>query len=202
MNASRWSVLALLCAGSVSAVALAGGFRHRAASETWTEPAGAVGSAVADVLASPEYFGVQALKVWEFDRRMCAFQVEQSSLNAPGPAALDPLRVCEPKLTQSWKRADVGSGQFVTAISVCTAKGKEAGPELHGVELWGAALNDSGQLKPAKKSTKLELTGCDKWSAKRACPKGSVATGLRAHSADDRGVVGLALRCHAVETAR
>lgn len=185
----------------ISSVALASGFRHRAGSESWTEPAGATGSGSVELLASPEYFGLQALKLWEFDRRLCALQIEQSSFNAPSAAPLDPLRVCEPKLTQSWKRADIGVGQFVTALSVCTAKGKDAGPELQGVELWGASLDDNGRLVPAKKSVKVELSACQKWSPKRACPKGSVATGLRGHNADERGIVGLALRCHAVESA-
>jgi hypothetical protein len=116
---------------------------------------------------------------------------------------MDPVRFCEPRRTQAWKRADVGSGQFVTAISVCTAApGKDQGAEIHGVELWGAALDAAGKLKPAKESVKLELARCEKWSTRRACPAGSVATGVRAHLADaDGGAIGIALRCHSLRTA-
>jgi hypothetical protein len=104
--------------------------------------------------------------------------------------------LCEPKQTQAWQRADVGTGQFVTAISVCTAAGKQ---EIHGLELWASSLDSAGKLKPAAKSVKLELAHCEKWSAKRACPAGSVATGVRVSANDsESGAVGLALRCQGV----
>ncbi len=118
--------------------------------------------------------------------------------HAPNPHPLDPVRVCEPKQAQAWKRADVGAGQFVRAISVCTAL-KAATAEIHGVELWGAAIDANGKVKPAKDSVKVELPHCEKWSARRACPDGSVATGVRAQLGDaDIGAIGLTLRCHAI----
>jgi len=139
--------------------------------------------------------------MWDFDGRACSLQLEQSSFNAPSAHPLDPLRMCEPKQTQAWKRADVGSGQFVRAISVCTAKGAAA--EIHGVELWGVSIDPSGKLKPAKASVKLELSHCEKWSPRRECPAGSVATGVRAElGAEDIGAVGLALRCHSIAASK
>jgi hypothetical protein len=185
-----------------SGVAMAAGLQWRADSATWTQPAGVPATATVESLVTPDYFAVQALKLWDFDGRTCSLQLEQSSFNAPSARSMDALRFCEPKRTQAWKRADVGSGQFVTAISVCTAApGKDQGAEIHGVELWGAAIDATGKLKPAKESVKLELAHCEKWSPKRACPAGSVATGVRAHLADaDGGAVGLALRCHSLRT--
>jgi hypothetical protein len=184
---------------AVSGLAVAAGLQWRTESATWTEPAGLAAGATVESLVTPEYFAIQGLKAWDFDGRICSLQLEQGSFNAPGSRPLDPLRLCEPKQTQSWKRADIGSGQFVTAISVCTAPGKDQGPELHGVELWGASIDARGKLKPAKAPVRFEFARCEKWAPRRTCPAGSVATGIRAHTADGQsGALGLALRCHAL----
>lgn len=199
----RISLIAGACLAVTSGVALAAGFQWRADSESWTQPAGASAQRTAELLVTPEYFGIQALKLWDFDGRTCALQLEQSSVNAPSARSMDAVRLCEPKQTQQWKRADVGSGQFVTALSVCTAAAKGPGSELRGVELWGAALDASGKLKPAKQSVRLDLGNCEKWSPRRACPAGSIATGLRAHVSDaDEGALGLALRCHGLQAVQ
>ena|SRR5258706_10394429 len=194
-----WRIPSLsACLVAVSGTALAAGFQWLPESLTWTQPAGASSSASVESLVTAEYYGVEALKVWDFDGRICSLQLEQSSFNAPNPHPLDPVRVCEPKQAQAWKRADVGAGQFVRAISVCTAL-KAATAEIHGVELWGAAIDANGKVKPAKDSVKVELPHCEKWSARRACPDGSVATGVRAQLGDaDIGAIGLTLRCHAI----
>ena len=190
------------CLVLASSAALAAGFQWRAESATWTEPAGLPGTTAVESLATPEYFGIQALKAWDFDGRTCGLQLEQGAFNAPSSRPLDALRFCEPKQAQGWKRADIGAGQFVTAISVCTAKGKDQGAELRGVELWGAGIDSGGKLKPAKQSTKLEFAKCEKWSPRRICPAGSVATGIRAQLGEgDVGAVGLALRGHALALA-
>jgi hypothetical protein len=184
-----------------SAVTIPAGLQWLAESASWTEPAGLAAKASVESLVPSEFFGLQALKLWDFDGRTCSLQLEQSSLNAPSPRPLDAVRICEPKQTQSWKRADIGSGQFVTGISVCTARKSEQG-QIHGVELWGATIDSNGKLKPAKQPVRLELPHCETWSPKRACPAGSVATGLRAHLGESEiGVVGVALRCHAVKAA-
>lgn len=190
------------CLVVTSGVALAAGFQWRAASESWTQPAGTPTERTAESLVTPEYFGIQALKLWDFDGRTCALQLEQSSFNAPSARSMDAVRFCEPKRSQQWQRADIGSGQFVTAISICTAAARREGAELRGVELWGAAPDSAGKLKPAKQSVKLEFAGCEKWSARRTCPAGSIATGVRAQISDaDSGALGLTLRCHALEVA-
>jgi hypothetical protein len=198
----RWQALLLnACLAAASATALAAGFQWRPDSATWTQAAGASTSANVESLVTAEYYGLEALKLWDFDGRACSLQLEQSSFNAPSPHPLDALRMCEPKQTQAWKRADLGSGQFVRSISVCTAKG--AATEIHGVELWGASIDPSGKLKPGKESVKLELSHCEKWSPRRDCPSGSVATGIRAELGDsDLGAVGLALRCHAIAAVK
>lgn len=184
------------CLVATSGTVLAAGFQWLPEGEKWTEPAGAPTGATVDALVTAQYYGVEALKLWDFDGRTCSLQLEQSSFNSPSPRPLDAVRVCDVKQTQAWQRADVGSGNFVRAISVCTAL---KGAELRGVELWGAAIDASGKLKPAKTSVKLEFPRCEKWSPRRECPAGSVATGIRAHVAEaDIGTVGLALRCHAI----
>ncbi|HXK20799.1 MAG TPA: hypothetical protein VNG33_23470 [Polyangiaceae bacterium] len=194
-----WQIPGLgACFVASAASALAAGFQWLPEGAKWTQPAGTASSASVETLVTAEYYGVEALKLWDFDGRTCSLQLEQSSFNAPSPHPNDPVRLCEPKQTQAWQRADVGAGNFVRGISVCTALKGGAG-EIRGVELWGAAIDGSGKLKPAKDSAKLEFSHCEKWSARRDCPAGSIATGLRAHTGDaDVGAVGLALRCHAI----
>jgi hypothetical protein len=184
----------------VGALAIPAGFQWGAESPTWSEPAGVTGATTAESLVQAEFFGLQGLKLSDFDGRACELQLEQGSFNAPSSRPLDPVRFCEPKQAQSWKRADLGSGHFVTGIAVCTAKA--GGPQIHGVELWGVSIEPSGKLKPAKAPVRLELPKCEKWSPRRTCPAGSLATGVRAHLGEsDSGAVGLALRCHALKAA-
>ena len=187
---------------AVASVAVAAGFRWLPETEKWTEAAGTAAGSAVESFVTADYYGLEALKLWDFDGRTCALQLEQSSFNAPSLHPLDAVRVCEPKQTQAWQRVDVGSGNFVRAISVCTALKGSAG-ELRGVELWGAAPDANGKLKPAKQSVKLEFPHCEKWSPRRECPDGSVATGIRAHLASpDSGTVGVALRCHSLALAK
>lgn len=199
----NWRVLLLGTALLAAAgTALGAGYQWQPDGGSYTEPAGQAAASTVEALVTPEFFGVQALKLWDFDGRTCSLQLDQSSLNAPSARPLDAVRLCEPKQSQAWKRADLGTGNFVTAISVCTAQGKDASAAIHGVELWGASLDANGKLKPAKTSAKLELAKCQKWSPRRTCPAGSIGTGIRAHLADtDSGALGFSLRCHAVKAA-
>lgn len=195
----------VLSAGSlllVSGVAFAAGLKHKPGPVTWSETAGAKATIHTELFADKDYYAIQALKLWTFDQRACSLQLEQGSLNGPGSSVLDAVKLCEPKLSQDWKRADVGAGQFVTALSVCTAKGKDAGPELHGVELWGSVFTSDGKLKPSKKAVRIVFPKCEKWSAKRSCPADSVAVALRAYSADaESGALGLELGCQGIDSA-
>jgi hypothetical protein len=193
----------LLTAGSlllISGVAYASALKHKPLPVTWTETAGTKGSLQTELFVDKDYYAIQALKLWDFDHRTCSLQLEQGSLNAPGSGVLDAIKICEPKLGQAFQRADVGTGQFVTGLSVCTAKGKDAGPEVHGVELWGAVFASNGKLKPMKKSVRIQFPKCEKWSPKRSCPADSVAVALRAHSMNaESGAVGLTLGCQGVD---
>lgn len=183
---------------ALASVAPAAGYRWAPASGSWTEPAGASALRYADLMAARDYFGLQALKAWDFDRRACQMQLEAASFNAPGLVALEPSKVCEPKLSQSWKRADLGNGVFATGVSVCTASSPDSVRPIRGIELRGVSIGPSGKLVPAKKPVRIEFPGCQKWSKPVACPAENVATGLRGFTEGDQGVVGLALRCHAL----
>lgn len=186
----------------ISGVAFASALKLKGGPVTWSETAGAKSALHTDLFADKDYYAIQALKLWEFDHRTCSLQLEQGSLNAPGSAVLDAVKLCEPRLSQDWKRADVGAGQFVTGLSVCTAKGKDAGPELHGVELWGSVFASDGKLKPSKKPVRVVFPKCEKWSPKRSCPADSVAVALRAYSADaESGALGLELGCQGIDSA-
>jgi hypothetical protein len=190
----------LVLAGlSVAALAHAGAWGHRAGSETWTEPAGAPGTSHAEAITTQDYNGLQTIKIREYDRRPCVVEVEESPFAVPSLALIPPIKVCDPTGGEIWKRVDVGNGVFITGIATCTSgvKGEAA---IHGLEAWGVVLQPDGALTPRKGSEKMLFDGCKKWSPKKTCPAGAVATGLRADYDDaTRGFVGLSLRCHALE---
>jgi len=190
---------ALVGIGALSTVAFAAAFAHKPDTLTWTEPAGASGPQQADLLTTADYYGLRSFQMWEYGGKPCKLDLEQAAFVTGTVVRLDPLKVCEPDLGESWKAADIGAGHQITAIAACTGKDK-ADRAIHGLELFGATLEPDGKLEPKKGSVKLEFPGCKKWQPKRECPAGSVATGIRGFSDDaQRGFVGLALRCHALE---
>lgn len=179
--------------------ALAAAYGYKSGTETWTEPSGKEGASHRDALTTADYYGLQSVKAWEYNHQLCVLEIEQEALATRDLVRLDALKVCEPTVGQVWNRADLGSGEFLTGVAVCTGKNKDD-IAVHGIRLTGAVLDPGGALKPAKASVKLEFPDCKKWQPERSCPKGSIATGIRAFFDDDQhGVVGLGLRCHALE---
>jgi hypothetical protein len=72
---------------------------------------------------------------------------------------------------------------------------------LRGVRVQSASVASDGTLKPGKGKTEIAFPGCKDWQP-RKCPKGSVATGLRAGYSDgSQGYAGLELRCHAIASS-
>jgi len=182
----------LSAAGSALAVAL----RHIPESMRWTEPAGSGGERYVDIPTTADYYALQVFTLWDHDHRVCAVQVEQTSFATATQSVLERVKVCEPKITETWRRADVGDGRFVTAIAACVG-GSEG--VVRGIELWGSVLQPDGTARPAIESVRFAFEDCA-WSEARACPSGSVATGLRLFSDDaESGITGLALRCHRLE---
>jgi hypothetical protein len=190
-----------LIVGSISiAGAALAAFVHKPGTSAWTEPAGVAGSSHAEVLTNADYYGLQILKLWQYGHAPCVLGVEESTLSAQGLVALDPLKMCEPTGGEQWKQVDVGAGNYVTGIATCTAKDKDD-PVIHGVELFAAKIAAGGKLSASESRGKLEFLECKKWQPKRACPAGSVATGVRAYWSDaEHGLVGVALRCNAIES--
>jgi len=184
---------------SFAAAAWAAAFGYKQGSETWTETSGKTGASHRDVLTTADYYGLESVKATEYNHRLCVLEVEQEALATRDIGRLEALKVCEPTVGQVWNRADLGSGEFLTSVAVCTGKNKDD-PAVHGIKLTGAILESDGTLKLGKASAKLEFPDCKKWQPERTCPKGSVATGIRVYTDDDEhGVVGLGLRCHALE---
>jgi hypothetical protein len=194
MKAILSSLAALtLVAGAAAAASVA----HEPASESWTSIAGKEAPQTGSVLARSRYHALRGVKLWDYDRRSCVLEVEQSSLNTPSRAAAGTIRACEPRVAQSWKAADVGDGRVITALEVCTAEGESAA--IRGMRLWGSGIDADGKVEKPSADVKVELTGCKKWSGKVACPAGQVATGIRARWGDAKdGIVGFELRCHAL----
>ena len=183
----------------IAGAALAAAFGYKAGSQSWTDASGKAGASYRDVLTTADYFGLESIKGWEYNHRLCVLEIEQEAFATRDLSRLDTLKICEPTVGQVWKRADIGSGEFLTGIAVCTGANKDD-PSVHGFKLTGATLEADGKLKSGKAPVKAEFDDCKKWLPERTCPKGSVATGVRAYFDDDEhGLVGLGLRCHALE---
>jgi hypothetical protein len=179
--------------------AVAAAFGYKAGSESWTDVAGKEGASHRDVLTTADYYGLQSVKGTEYNHHLCVLEIEQEAFATRDLSRLDALKVCEPTVGQVWKRADIGSGEFLTGIAVCTGANKDD-PGVHGFKLTGAILETDGKLKSGKAAVRAEFEDCKKWQPERTCPKGSVATGVRAYIDDDQhGIVGFALRCHTLE---
>lgn len=179
--------------------ALAAAFGYKAGSESWTDVAGKEGASHRDALTTADYYGLESIKGTEYNHRLCVLEIEQEAFATRDLSRLDALKICEPSVGQVWKRADIGSGEFLTGISVCTGANKDD-PSVHGFKLMGSVLEADGKLKSGKAAVKAEFDDCKKWQPERSCPKGSVATGVRAYFDDDQhGIVGLGLRCHTLE---
>jgi len=193
---------ALLSVGMAGVLAIAPSVANPALAETvnaetWTSVSGARSASSRDVATTATYYALRAVTLWQYDRRPCALDADESSLRADLRVPLDRLRLCEPTLGREWKQADVGSRRYVTAIAAC--RGKRDGA-IHGIALWGAAVGPNGQLVPARNPVFLQFRECTDWQAKRACPAGSVATGIRGYFSDATGGVrGLSLRCRPLE---
>jgi hypothetical protein len=183
----------------LAGTALAAAFGHKAGSESWTDASGKAGASHRDVVTTADYYGLESIKGWEYNHRLCVLEIEQEAFTTRDQSRLDTLKVCEPTVGQIWKRADIGSGEFLTGIAVCTGANKDD-PSVHGYKLTGAVLEADGKLRSGKAAVKAEFDDCKKWQPERTCPKGSVATGVRVYFDDgEHGIVGLALRCHALE---
>jgi hypothetical protein len=181
----------VLCAGG----ALAAAITEKPGSDTWTVVSGELAPRQSEVLASRQH-ALRAIKLWDYDRRACVLEVDQSSLNRASRATAGAIRACEPRVSQSWQAADVGAGRYITAIEVCTAEGREAPAGIRGLRVWGSQTDGLKVSKPSA-DVKLELFGCKRWRGKVACPEGTLATGIRAYSGErTTGITGLELRCH------
>src|SRR5437773_2541855 len=160
---------------SFGAAAFAAAFGYKQGSEAWTDTSGKTGATHRDVLTTADYFGLENVKATEYNHRLCVLEVEQEAFATRDIGRLEALKVCEPTVGQVWKRADLGAGEFLTGIAVCTGKNKDD-PAVHGIKLTGMILQSDGALKPGKANAKLEFPDCKKWQPERTCPKGSVAT--------------------------
>jgi hypothetical protein len=194
---SRLSVgltIAILLSAASSALAVA--LRHRPETERWTEPAGSGGERYVDIVTTADYYALQVVTLWDHNHRICAVQLEQTSFATATESVLERVKVCEPRIAETWRRMDVGEGRFITALAACIG-GSEG--VLRGLELWGSELQPNGLAKAPRDSARFAFEDCA-WSEPRACPWGHVATGLRVFTdGPESGIVGLALRCHRLE---
>ena len=173
--------------------ALAVAFRHRPETVTFTPPAGSAGEGYVDILTTADYYGLQVITLWDYDGRVCAAQLEQRGFATGTKSVMERVKVCEPRVAETWRRADVGDGHFITGVSACVG-GSEG--TVRGLEVWGSLISDKGVAGPPVTSARFAFEDCA-WTEIEVCPRGLIATGVRLYSDDaQNGVVGVALRCH------
>lgn len=182
----------------VTAVAWAGFVQN---SETWSGVSGMAGAHRHTVVTKADYFALRGLKLYDYDGRACAIEVNQASLNGGNTVtAAGKLKACEPRSSEAWKNLDVGSGLFITSIEVCVQQPDAGAAKLRGIRVQSAQVNPDASLTPGKAKTEILFGECKKWEPKKSCPKGAVGTGLRATYDDaSSGYVGLELRCHTLK---
>jgi hypothetical protein len=182
----------------ISALALATWVKSPG-SEQWIGASGSVGPQQTELTTNGPFHGIRSFKFWNYDRRPCVIEVSQSSFNAESVTALGTIKVCEQTLGAEWKAVDLGTGRFVSAVQVCSEKGAPEQQRVRGARFWGAAIEPDGSVKPKGQMASFELADCTKWHAKKSCPKGKVATGIRAYYREAaQGITGLELMCQAI----
>jgi hypothetical protein len=196
-TASRLNVvLAMAAVSSVAATALAAALRYRAHTQNWTAAAGSEGENHVDITTTADFYGLQVMTLWDYDQRVCAIQLEQSGFNTKSISVQERVKLCEPRVKETWKRADVGSGRFITAVAACVG-GSEG--VIRGLEVKGSTLHPNGIPKNSTQTARFAFEDCA-WSELRYCPWPQVATGVRVYLDEvEKGAVGIALRCHRLE---
>ncbi len=193
----RFLRFGLLLSLGLGATAVKAGHNQDTSSESWSGVSGQQAAHQHTVLTNGDYFALRALKFYDYDSRACLIEIGQASMNGGTLGEAGKLKACEPKSAEAWKNLDVGSNVFITSIEVCTQKLEDGSSRIRGVRVQGASIQPDGKLKPSKAKTSISFAGCKTWQPRKSCPKGAVATGIRA-SYDDpaNGYTGLELRCH------
>jgi hypothetical protein len=188
----------LAIAFSAGSVLAATGLAQKPDTEAWTEASGNSAASHTDLVTTAPYYGLELLTLYQYGHTPCVVGMGESAFATHSMERPEPIKACEPNGGEIWKQVDVGAGNYVTAIATCKSYTKDDAA-IHGIEVWSAAVGPDGKLKPTSTSTKLEFAECKKWEPKRLCPAGTVATGVRAFTADnEHGIEGLALRCHEI----
>lgn len=91
-------------------------------------------------------------------------------------------------LSQKW--VVTGDEHYATGLNVCTS----GSGKIKGVRLWGARLRANRTLQSSGRQ-EFTRTNCRNWHTARHCPENAVIVGLRAHHTEDKGFVGLSIRC-------
>jgi hypothetical protein len=183
---------------SISTLALAAWVKNPG-SEQWIGPSGLAGPQQTELVTNGPFYGLRSFKFWDYDRRLCVIEASQSSFNAASVTAAGTLKICEQSLGAQWKAVDLGAGRFVSAVQVCSEKVPADQQRVRGARFWGASIEPDGSVKTKGETASFELTDCKKWHPKKSCPKGKVATGIRAHYRDGaQGIIGLELLCQGV----
>jgi hypothetical protein len=191
------SIGLLVMSGAVVASA---GWVRDASKQKLSGVSGIEGAKSEESSVGGEYHALRSFKFWDYDRRACRIEVSQASFNAEHITMAKELKICEPNVGESWKAVDLGQGRFVSAVQVCTNKGEKAEQKIRGARFWGAVIDAGGKIADHGKPASFELADCQKWHAKKACPKGTIATGLRAHYDDKaKGFSGLELVCSGIK---
>lgn len=99
--------------------------------------------------------------------------------------------------------AELGDGNFITSIQVCTNSkpNNTEEEEIKGLRVWGSRLETNGSLSPNGSPIEFKLPNCSKWHTKVSCDAKSVASGFRGYYSQ-KGFSGIAMRCNEINPDR
>lgn len=83
-----------------------------------------------------------------------------------------------------------GDEHYARALSVCTS----GSGKIKGVQLWSVRIRANRTLQDGG-TDEFSRTNCRNWHSPVQCPENAVIVGLRAHHTEDKGFVGLSIRC-------
>ncbi len=145
------------------------------------------------------------LKMWEIADHACSWQMQYRKLTpllASGEWSRK-IKACGSELGKSPKTVELGAGEYVEGIQICTNQRKnDKKTRLKGVRLFGARVKSDGTVQSGTSQTEFHRTNCKVWRQKAMCPEGQLAYAATFYEGKKgvftNGIFGVELHCQAV----
>lgn len=146
---------------------------------------------------------VVGLSIYESFDKPCSFRLWSRSINdvfaKPYKGPKHTHETCKSPADGSKKTVKLGDRYYIHGIQVCTNKKRNsAKTRLKGVKLFGAVVDDDGDVTKKKITATYKQAHCQEWHKVVRCGKDRIAYGFEFH-AGDKGINGIALRCYKIK---